>query len=64
MSDDEINDYLDDLKVTINDPINSEEAQALISQFGRKKDISSMNLKFIKINLAIEKYLESLKQNI
>ena len=37
MSDDEINDYLDDLKVTINDSINSEEAQALISQFGSEE---------------------------
>ena len=38
VSDDEINDYLDDLKVTINDSINSEEAQALISQFGSEED--------------------------
>ena len=37
VSDDEINDYLDDLKVTINDSINSEEAQALISQFGSEE---------------------------
>mgnify|MGYP000491074812 CR=1 FL=1 len=60
--DDEINDYLDDLKVTINDSINSEEAQALISQFGSEEGYWQHEFEVYKINLPIEKYLESLKQ--
>ena len=62
VSDDEINDYLDDLKVTINDSINSEEAQALISQFGSEEEYWQHESEVYKINLPIEKYLESLKQ--
>ena len=62
VSDDEINDYLDDLKVTINDSINSEEAQALISQFGSEEGYWQHKFEVYKINLPIEKYLESLKQ--
>ena len=62
VSDDEINDYLDDLKVTINDSINSEEAQALISQFGSEEEYWQHEFEVYKINLPIEKYLESLKQ--
>ena len=62
VSDDEINDYLDDLKVTINDSINSEEAQALISQFGSEEGYWQHEFEVYKINLPIEKYLESLKQ--
>ena len=58
----EINDYLDDLKVTINDSINSEEAQALISQFGSEEGYWQHEFEVYKINLPIEKYLESLKQ--
>ena len=55
-------DYLDDLKVTINDSINSEEAQALISQFGSEEGYWQHEFEVYKINLPIEKYLESLKQ--
>ena len=62
VSGDEINDYLDDLKVTINDSINSEEAQALISQFGSEEGYWQHEFEVYKINLPIEKYLESLKQ--
>ena len=54
--------YLDDLKVTINDSINSEEAQALISQFGSEEEYWQHESEVYKINLPIEKYLESLKQ--
>lgn len=64
VSDDEINDYLDDLKVTINDSINSEEAQALISQFGSEEGYWQHEFEVYKINLPIEKYLESLKTRI
>ena len=62
VSDDEINDYLDDLKVTIKDSINSEEIQALISQFGSEEEYWQHESEVYKINLPIEKYLESLKQ--
>lgn len=62
VSDDEINDYLDDLKVTIKDSINSEEVQALISQFGSEEEYWQHESEVYKINLPIEKYLESLKQ--
>ena len=50
------------LKVTINDSINSEEAQALISQFGSEEGYWQHEFEVYKINLPIEKYLESLKQ--
>ena len=45
-----------------NDSINSEEAQALISQFGSEEEYWQHESEVYKINLPIEKYLESLKQ--
>lgn len=62
VTDDEINAYLDELKVALKDADNSDEAQALIDQFDSEEDYWQHEFEVYKVNLPIEKYLEAMKQ--
>ena len=58
VTDEEVWAYLDELKEIINGATNKDEAQALINQFDKRRN-KCRN----KINLPIEKYLNSVKQD-
>lgn len=62
VTDDEIYAYLDELKTTIKGAANSDEAQALIDQFDSEEEYWQHEFGVYKVNLPIEKYLESVKK--
>ena len=51
--------YLDELKEIINGATNKDEAQALINQFDSEEEYWQHEFEVYKINLPIEKYLNS-----
>lgn len=62
VTDDEIHTYLDKLKTTIKGAATSDEAQALIDQFDSEEEYLQHEFGVYKVNLPIEKYLESVKK--
>ena len=62
VTDDEIYAYLDQLKTTINEATNSDEAKALIEQFDSEDEYWQHEFEVYKVNLPIEKYLEAVKK--
>ena len=62
VTDDEIHTYLDELKTTINESANSDEVQVLIDQFDSEEEYWQHEFGVYKVNLPIEKYLESVKK--
>ena len=55
--------YWDELKEIINGATNKDEAQALINQFDSEEEYWQHEFEVYKINLPIEKYLNSVKQD-
>lgn len=62
VTDDEIWDYLEELKVTISQSENAEQAQILIDQFDSEEEYWQHEFEVYQINLPIEKYMEVLQQ--
>ena len=63
VTDEEVWAYLDELKEIINGATNKDEAQALINQFDSEEEYWQHEFEVYKINLPIEKYLNSVKQD-
>lgn len=62
VTNDEIWAYLDELKVTISQSDNAEQAQILIDQFDSEEEYWQHEFEVYQVNLPIEKYTEALQQ--
>ena len=63
VTDEEVWAYWDELKEIINGATNKDETQALINQFDSEEEYWQHEFEVYKINLPIEKYLNSVKQD-
>lgn len=62
VTDKEVWDYLDELKVTINNADNKEDAFAIISQFETEEDYWNFEFSVYQKNLPIQRYVHDLEQ--